>query len=196
MNSLMFCCCKSLTAVSLPPTVFKIDNRAFSESGLTEIVLPEGVTVVGDSCFENSAVRAVVLPESLQAIGASAFRGAEKLRELYLPDNISDIGAYALYPMSVRGSIHVDCFSDSFAAAYCYENFVTNVTEYTKLFGDANLDGTVNVNDVTELQRYCAEYLQFNRPAQFLADVTHDRSVQIDDATTIQLFLSEFIDAL
>jgi hypothetical protein len=73
---------------------------------------------------------------------------------------------------------------------------VTNVTEYTKLFGDANLDGTVNVNDVTELQRYCAEYLQFNRPAQFLADVTHDRSVQIDDATTIQLFLSEFIDAL
>lgn len=211
--------CAALESVSLPPTVGSIGEAAFAGSGLTAVDIPAGVTqldrcafadtaslaavslheglqCIGESCFENAAVSEITLPESLQTIGASAFRGNAALRELYIPDGVTDIGGYALYPMSVQGTVCVRCFQDSYAAVYCYENFVNNTVAYPKVYGDANLDGKVNIHDVTAVQRSCAELATLIRPAQITADVTHDGAVSVADATLVQRYLAEFEDAV
>ena len=60
------------------------------------------------------------------------------------------------------------------------------------LLGDANLDGVVNINDVTEIQRYLAEYITLSKKAQANADFNHDGKITIEDCTSIQYFLAEY----
>lgn len=218
VNSYTFLRCAALEDVLLPPTVGSIGEAAFAESGIKSIDLPGATTLdraafantenlntaslspmlksIGESCFENSAVSEIELPESLETIGASAFRGDTNLKELYIPDSVTEIGAYALFPMSIQSTIHVTCFDGSYADTYCYENFVKDTVAYAKVPGDANLDGKVNINDVTAIQRYIAEFENLNRPALVLADVNHNGTVSIDDATTIQRYLAEYDDAV
>lgn len=54
--------------------------------------------------------------------------------------------------------------------------------------GDVNLDGVVNVNDATEIQKYGVELVSFNALQLSLADFNKDGSVTISDATEIQRF--------
>lgn len=60
------------------------------------------------------------------------------------------------------------------------------------LLGDANMDGRVNIQDVTEIQRHVAEISKLTGSALKNADYNQDGSVTIDDATAIQRFLAEF----
>ncbi len=60
------------------------------------------------------------------------------------------------------------------------------------LIGDANLDGTINIKDVTAIQRHCAEYESLTGNAATAADVDGDGSITVNDATCIQLYLAEF----
>ena len=184
----------ALTGVEVPDKVTAIDRAAFADTGsLTAAVLPNGLKSIGESSFENSALSSVELPETLESIGAHAFRSDTSLTELYIPDSVTEIGAYALYPMSVSSRIHVTCFEGSYAETYCYENFVMNTDTVKKIYGDANLDGVVNINDVTAIQIFCAEYDDFTRPQLVTADVTHSGNVDISDATMIQQYLAEYI---
>lgn len=57
--------------------------------------------------------------------------------------------------------------------------------------GDVNLDGHINVCDVTEIQRFLAEYSTLSKPQKLVADVNFDGSITIDDATAIQEYLAE-----
>lgn len=216
VNHYMFMNCISLAEVSLPPNaefigeaafantaldnveipgkVTVIDRAAFADTGsLTAAVLPNGLKTIGESSFENSALSSVELPETLESIGAHAFRSNTSLTELYIPDSVTEIGGYALYPMSVRSSIHVTCFEGSYAETYCYENFVNNTDTFKKIYGDANLNGIININDVTCIQSFCAEYSDLSRPQLVTADVDLDGDVDISDATLIQQYLAEFL---
>ena len=76
---------------------------------LETVTLNAGLKSIGERCFENSSLGIIVLPETLESIGASAFRSDSSLKTLYIPDSVSFIGAYALYPMSVQGMIEVKC---------------------------------------------------------------------------------------
>ena len=217
--SYLFSGCASLESVSLPSNAESIGEAAFAESGIESVTIPASVTLlgyaafantesletvtlnaglksIGESCFENSSLGNIVLPETLENIGASAFRSDSSLKTLYIPDSVNFIGAYTLYPMSVQGLIEVKCFENSYAADYCYENFVMNTKSFQKLFGDANLDGLVSINDVTSIQRHCAEMDTLQAPEIILADADKNGVVTIDDATLIQRYLAEYDDAV
>ena len=71
------------------------------------------------------------------------------------------------------------------------EKTETPVTEQV-LIGDANLDGKINVKDVTAIQRHLAEIESFNANQLVSADVNGDGEVTIDDATHLQTYLAEF----
>ena len=59
------------------------------------------------------------------------------------------------------------------------------------LLGDANLDGKVSVDDVTEIQRHILELLTLTGDAFRAADVDGNGIISIADATLIQKYLAE-----
>lgn len=60
------------------------------------------------------------------------------------------------------------------------------------LIGDANLDGVVNINDVTEIQRHLAEYKSLSKNAKLNADFNKDGEITIEDCTSMQYYLAEY----
>ena len=60
------------------------------------------------------------------------------------------------------------------------------------LLGDVNLDGAVNIRDVTAIQRYTAEFQTLNNRQLAAADTDNDGGVTIADATLMQMYFAEF----
>ena len=58
------------------------------------------------------------------------------------------------------------------------------------LYGDVNLDGKVNINDVTALQSYFARKIDAPAGLTTHGDTNTDGKVNIYDATVIQLYLA------
>ena len=59
--------------------------------------------------------------------------------------------------------------------------------------GDITGDGKVNIDDVTALQRYLAEFAGINKTrVEKCGDVNRDGKINIDDVTFMQRFLAEF----
>lgn len=214
--------CTKLTSAELPDTVGLIGLEAFYGSGLTGIDIPTGVAEIGDgafygtesleavtlnkgikkigtSSFENSGLGEINLPDGLESIGDSAFRSAYNLNSLLIPSSVSYIGGYALYPMSVRGSIHVDCFEGSYAETYCYENFVLDYSTEKEIYGDTDKSGFVSIYDVTLIQQYLAGMVEIdtdNPLTMKLLDVNADGKLDIDDGTVIQKYIANMYDSL
>lgn len=61
-----------------------------------------------------------------------------------------------------------------------------------QIIGDANLDGVVNVKDVTAIRRHIAEFELLTGAAFLAADVNGDGVVDITDATLLQEYLADF----
>ena len=60
------------------------------------------------------------------------------------------------------------------------------------LLGDVNLDGTVNIRDVTLMQRALAQYETLTPEQRMAADTDGDGSVTVEDATALQRRIAEF----
>ena len=61
--------------------------------------------------------------------------------------------------------------------------------------GDANLDGKLNVSDITLMQRALTEAADFSDLQKTLCDVDGDGSFTIDDVTMAQRYIAEYTDA-
>ncbi len=68
------------------------------------------------------------------------------------------------------------------------EAFTVHVYE----LGDTNLDSSINVHDVTAIQRHIAELAIIDDKLLAVADANGDGVVTIDDATFLQTYLAEF----
>lgn len=62
------------------------------------------------------------------------------------------------------------------------------------LYGDTDLDETVNIKDATLIQKHAASLVALEGLALIQADVTADNAVNIKDATAIQKFVAGLID--
>ena len=60
------------------------------------------------------------------------------------------------------------------------------------LIGDADLNGKINIKDVTEVQRHLAEFTSLTGKSAVAADVDFDKTVSIKDATYIQKYVAEY----
>ena len=58
------------------------------------------------------------------------------------------------------------------------------------MLGDANGDGSVDIRDVTAIQRHASEYQNVNSVKA--ADVDGNNAVDVQDATLIQRYLAEY----
>ena len=55
--------------------------------------------------------------------------------------------------------------------------------------GDVNLDGQININDVTAIQRHIAELELLSDEQLAMADTNGDEEIDISDATHLQMYL-------
>ena len=192
--------CSSLSSIVLPEKLTSIGDYAFSNSALQSIDIPDSVTSIGSYSFNRcSSLTDVTLSNGLVSIGEGAFYYAESLKAVYVPVSVSSIGLYAFYPMAIEddGSMIIDCYTDTYAAQYAYENFL-NCTKCSLVKGDANNDGVTNIRDVTYIQLYRADLYEIGTDPKTIdrVDVTGDYQVTLRDATQIQLFRAGIIDSL
>ncbi len=213
--------CTSLTDFYIPGTVKSIGAFAFINSGLTSLELPNNVTVVGDSAFKNCAdLKNVTFGTGLTTINAYCFQNSG-LTDLSLPDNIITISTYAFsdcvdlatafVPSSVESieymafdgcdNLTVTGYTGSTAESYCIDNGIEfkdvtyqptiDTSGYQK--ADVNLDGYINIMDVTALQRHLAHLDILSELSLQLADANGDFAINIRDATYIQLMILELV---
>lgn len=64
--------------------------------------------------------------------------------------------------------------------------------EITHPLGDVNLDGSVNISDVTALQKHLAKLTQLEGESETLADMNLDGKLDINDCTAIQAHTAVF----
>ena len=60
------------------------------------------------------------------------------------------------------------------------------------LMGDADANGTINVKDATQIQKYAAKLITLDETSEALADVNLDGKVNVKDATAIQKWVAKF----
>lgn len=70
----------------------------------------------------------------------------------------------------------------------------TTIPEHQYLYGDADLNGKINVKDATTVQKYAAKLLDLDAAAFTQADVNADLKVNVKDATSIQKLIAKIID--
>lgn len=70
------------------------------------------------------------------------------------------------------------------------KSYTINVPSNGYEIGDVNLDGSLTIDDVTNIQKYIAYMIDLTDEQEILADVNGDGSVDIDDATLIQKTLA------
>lgn len=199
INTEVFKGCTALTDITIPDGVTSIMKNAFNGcTSLRNVVLPPNLSVINDSVFYDcSSLSSVDLPTTLTSIGASAFYNCTALTEVFIPDSVTTIGANCFWPMHYGNTFTAVTYVDSYAAQYCYENIFTNHTSVTKLMGDANLDGTFDVSDVTLIQKYrakCGDIPTYR--AKELADTDRDGEISVRDATRAQMRLANIITEL
>lgn len=87
---------KEITRVTLPKTITKIGNEAFSScEALEEINFPDGLMEIGEAAFANCRkLTEISLPDSVKTI-TKAFAGCLALRSVRLSEGLSEIGDYA-----------------------------------------------------------------------------------------------------
>ena len=180
--------CPVLSSVYLPDSVTEIGENAFCNcSGIESLTLSANLSEIPEYAFYGCAsLTNVTIPASVTKIGEGAFENCG-FTNILVPDTVNQIGENAFAPDNA-----ILCFEGSAAAEYCIENGFEQAVIIAKVPGDANLDGVVNINDVTTIQRYIAEFIDFNAFQMVLADTDCDGNVGIDDATLIQMYLAEY----
>ena len=99
---------------------------------------------------------------------------------------------YGIYDVKENCFYDLDELSDNYSK---YAGLIETLEtlEIGKPTGDANLDNTVSISDVTCIQRMLAEYDQFTKYQNGLSDVNKDSKVNIADATDIQRYSAQLI---
>ncbi len=93
IGAFAFIACDNLISISLPNSLTKIGDSAFSYSGIKSLTLPNSIVCIGESAFEGClGLTSITLPNSLIALGGWAFRDCKNLSSITLPKSPTTIG--------------------------------------------------------------------------------------------------------
>ena len=201
-----------LTSVVIPNSINEIVEGAFSGcAALKNVTINENIAEFSYGCFNNcssltnldfvtngvllqpyafngTGAESVVLSDSLLAIPDYAFTNCPNLKYVTIPKSVIFIqpNAFDFEDVTVR------CFYDSYVYHYALEQELPyELCDGVKL-GDANADGSVNINDVTAIQRHIAEMETLAGINLYVSDIDRNQTRDISDATLLQRYLAEF----
>lgn len=196
-----------------------IGTKAFAASALEgELTLPSSIRTVGFAAFQECGkievakldcrlkeipaqmfnrcgnLETVYLPITAETIGNLAFANCPKLSKVYIPSSVTEIASNAF---SGAEDVVIYCYRGSYAKDFAEQNKL----EYyimNPLKGDANNDGTVDISDVTYIQKNLVgmDGFELNNYQRQCADVNADGEVTLRDATQIQKYLVGLVASL
>ena len=174
------------TSIVLKEGTKGIADEAFRGcSGLTSVTIPNSVTSIGISAFSQcSGLKSVTIPNSVTSIGDKAFRycyGLTRIDAYPNPEKVST-GEGAFYEVPKDGTLHVlPKYLSAYRTASQWCEF-TNIKDDLTEIGDINLDGNMDVSDVTTLVNMIANGETANLE---LADINADGKVNVSDVTAL-----------
>ena len=177
--------------VTIPATVVSIGERAFENCAfLPAVDISADVETIPAQCFNNCAsLSEVTLPDDLLSIQKFAFANCPNLTYVELPRSITSIARTAF---SGDQSLTLGVWYGTAGYDYAIAQNIPYVLLDGVKLGDVNVDGYININDVTALQSHLAEYNPLTGIAAYVADIDGSGEVKIDDATILQEFLAEY----
>ena len=201
----------SADSIVLPPSIKSIGYSAFSQcSNLKYVRFPKNLTIIGEKAFKECRnLTSIHWPDSLFSISTSAFHSCTSLEKLYFPSSLYAIGSGAFYNCSgltdIYSQMKTPCilFSNGFSSSgynatlhvpagstelyqnavdWMYEGwtYFTTIVEFEN--EDANMDGAINVGDVTSLYSII---LSNDNDVIWVCDVDGDGSVTSADVTAV-----------
>ena len=178
-----------------------------------EVVIPAQVSVIGHSAFANcSSIPSVVINGNISSIQMSTFKGCTSLESVeingyttsidyqafadcpnlnhvYIPKYVTSISALVF---DNSPNVVISCYYGSCAYNYAVDNNIPYTLLDGVKLGNTSGDGSVNINDVTTIQRYLAELETLEGIYLHAADANQDGTVDISDATALQMYIAEY----
>ena len=192
----------ALETVVMPKSLREMKQSAFFGcSSLTEINVPHGVTTIGTNAFNScSSMTNADLPATLTELGYNAFYNVPDLTSLNVKATTPPTCSVYINPRTgaVSESFESNHYTNvtlfvpigtkaAYQAASTWKKF-TNIVEVDfpaeYMRGDANGDGNVDINDVTDLID-CLLGINTSGIDTANADVDNDNELSINDVTAL-----------
>ena len=189
--------CLFLEEINLSSKLKTIGDEAFYDCRrLKKLTLPNTVTAIGEEAFTNCrSLQNLVIPNGVQTLGNDSsvgfgmFENCKSLQEITIP---ASVGAIQSNAFDGCNGVTIVGEPNSYAQQYAANQNILFRAIATESVGDADRDGHISISDVTMVQRYIAELVQFDDATRALADTNGDGIVNIDDATHLQRYLAEY----
>ena len=146
------------------------------------------------------AVRAV--PDSQGAIGVRIISNDDIPASIGCCEWLGDSGNYQFLPRTQDNRSFIKSGNESLGLTEYYNyldddlggNFSIRVLANVQQ-GDADKNGEINVNDVTNVQKYCAKKISLTEENIDVADVNNDGVANVRDATLVQMYIAKMIES-
>ena len=107
-----FFMCYSLTSVTIPNTVTRINSHAFHACGLTSVTIPSSVTRIDGYAFAYcGSLTSVTIPSSVTTIGGAAFAGCDSLTSITVNATTPPTLGSGVFDYTNNCPIYVPCES-------------------------------------------------------------------------------------
>ena len=223
--------CTGLTEITIPKTITAGGEEAFANTSIKKAIIENGAKKVPYDLFRGCAtLESVSIPHTVTYIGSYAFYGCQALKNIELPMGLATISDYAFYSTGITeitipknvdsiGTKAIGYNKDGKVSGFVIKGYAdTRAEKYAKdkdfkfvtltkpqvsgIIGDTNLDGVLDVSDVTYLQMHLAGYKNSNGTVMIntsdnnvfmVADANSDGILDVADATYIQMMIAGVI---
>ena len=122
--------------------ITEIADGAFKDCCIEEINIPKSVTIIGAQAFFDNNLKEIELPNNLESIGYGAFEKSRKLKSIFIPKSVKQIGKIGGKYVSSIEEIIVDGNNKN----YVVENSILYTADMTQLLWcPTSVSGTLHI---------------------------------------------------